>query len=339
MLIVIIICTLLYLILNIQHNNLERTLKEAGKNHNLFIGTAVNGEVLDKDEDYANLIKNEFSLITPENEMKFSVIHPDVDKFDFSESDKIVKFALENDIKVRGHTLVWNKRIPEWLEKGNYSKEEMEHILKNHIFTVMEHYKGQIYAWDVVNEAFNNDGSLKDSIWLRTIGPEYIKKSFEWAKEADPNALLFYNDYSAEVINDKSNAIYKMIEQFKKEGTPIDGIGFQFHTSLHQKFTQKELIKNMKRFSEIGVKVNITELDVKLSDTVASSKVKYEKQANQYSVVLKSCLKIDNDCTSFGMWGLTDKYTWLKDDSPLIFNEEFEKKPSYDALISILTKK
>lgn len=313
-------------IFNIEVNtNKNSSLKVEGRKHDLLIGTAVNGEALNNDAEYKKKIREEFSIITPENEMKFSVVQPNLNKFNFKNADKIVEFAEENEIKVRGHTLVWDKRIPDWLENSNFTKEEAEQILKNHIYTVVNRYKGRVYAWDVVNEAFNNDGSLKDSYWLRTIGPEYIKKAFIWAKEADPDALLFYNDYSAEVTNEKSNAIFNLLKSFKNEKIPVDGIGFQFHTNLYQKFTENEITINMERFRDIGLKINVTELDVKISDSNYSEKLKLKKQAEQYSVVLNSCMNLKGSCTVFSMWGFTDKYTWIRSDSPLLLNSVYEK--------------
>lgn len=339
LLFILILIAGIFILYLLQKDQKEETyLRDRAKEHNLLIGTAVNEYSLVGDKKYAETLKKEFSIITPENEMKFNVVHPQRNLFDFTKSDTIVNFALKNNIKVRGHTLVWNKRIPSWLTEDNYSDKEIEEILKNHIYTVMEQYKGDIYAWDVVNEAFNNDGSLKDSIWLRTMGPDYIKKSFQWAKEADPDALLFYNDYSAEITNEKSDAIYEMIKKFKHEGIPIDGVGFQFHTSLYQNYNEEELQKNMKRFSKLNLKINVTELDVKISDMYKAREIKLQDQADKYSIILNSCLKLGKACTVFGMWGFTDKYTWLENDSPLIFDERYRKKPSYKKLIDILSE-
>lgn len=343
-LILIIFLLLLFICIGIFAFNIKITtnknssLKVEGIKHDILIGTAVNVDALNNDAEYKKKIREEFSIITPENEMKFSVVQPKFNEFTFDNADRIVEFAEKNEIKVRGHTLVWDKRIPDWLKNSNFTKEEAEQILKNHIYTVVNRYKGRIYAWDVVNEAFNNDGSLKDSYWLRTIGPEYIKKSFIWAKEADPNALLFYNDYSAEVTNEKSNAIFNLLKSLKNEEIPVDGIGFQFHTSLYQKFTEKEITTNMERFRDIGLKINVTELDVKISDSNYSENLKLKKQAEQYSVVLDSCKNLKGSCSVFSMWGFTDKYTWLRNDRPLLFNNEYEEKPSYNALKNILSK-
>jgi len=313
----------------------ETSLKNLAKKKHIYIGTAVRDYAIKRDPNYSKLIAHEFNSITPENEMKFSVVHPGKYYYNFSDADNLVDYAKLNNLVVRGHTLVWDKRIPAWLQNGNFTKDEMEQILKGHIETVVGHFKGKVYAWDVVNEAFNGDGSLKDSIWLRTIGPEYIQLAFQWAHEADTKALLFYNDYSIETVNSKSNAVYNMVKDFKRKGIQIDGVGFQTHTGIYSGLNLESMEQNMDRFGKINVKVNITELDIGILGN-EPIRARQKKQAQMYGNIMKTCLK-SSACSSFTMWGVTDKYTWRPDnDAPLIFDKNFRKKEAYWSLFKNL---
>ena len=194
--------------------------------------------------------------------MRFLNIRPERDKYDFDTPDLMADFAEENDLEVRGHILVWHHGIPNWVKEGEFSKKEMTLILKKHIQTVVKHYKGKIYAWDVVNEAFNDDGTLRNTIWLQTIGPEYIELSFQWAHEADPNALLFYNDFDNEGFDPKSNAFLRWSKDYKERGVPIDGVGFQMHSNIAYEKNYEMIKGNFERYEQIGLEVQITEMDV-----------------------------------------------------------------------------
>jgi endo-1,4-beta-xylanase len=190
---------------------IERSLRAYAFQHRILIGAAVDYDPLFQDKLYAQTLSREFSILTPENAMKFGVIHPAQNVYVFSEADAIVAFAKQNGMQVRGHTLVWHNQLPQWLVDGNFTRDEMIAILKDHIMAVVGHYRGQVTVWDVVNEAVDDNGSLRDSIWLKTIGPEYMDMAFNWAHEADPQAQLFYNDYGNEDLGKKSNAIYALV--------------------------------------------------------------------------------------------------------------------------------
>jgi GH35 family endo-1,4-beta-xylanase len=225
------------------------TLRQAAEAHHILIGAAVTSRYLAESE-YSNVLGSEFSQLQAENEMKFSVIHPRADSdpqpYDFRGGDALVAFAQAHNMVVRGHALVWHKQVPEWITKGTYSSPELARILGDHITTVMGHYASKVYAWDVVNEAFNDDGSMRHTIWYDEpgigvgSGYRYIEQVLRWAHVADPNAKLFYNDYDVEEVNRKSDAIYAMAKDFKKRGVPLDGIGFQTHISL--KFDDRAIV-------------------------------------------------------------------------------------------------
>lgn len=321
----------------------QHSLRKVASANDFLIGASVSSIPFLKDEKYRQVLKDEFNLLTIENDMKFAKIHPQRDTYNFVIPDLIIDFALENDMKVRGHTLVWHATLPDWIKDRKYSKEELTLILKDHIQTVVRHYKGKIYAWDVVNEAYNDDGTLRENIWLQTIGPQYIELAFKWAHEADPNALLFYNDYSNEEINVKSNAIFEMVRGLKERGVPIDGVGFQMHSSITYSKDYKKIKENFARYKEIGVEVQVTEMDVKIQHSNESYKKRLEQQADMYAKTLNVCLSSSN-CNAFITWGILDKYSWIpgftgNKDAPLLFDNEYKPKPSHESIYNELRSK
>ena len=184
----------------------DLALRDLARDRGIEIGAAVGTGLQMREPDYAEVLAREFSVLTPENSMKFGPIHPEPSEYDFTQPDALVAFAEEHDMKVRGHALVWHWQLPDWVEDRSWTREALIEVMREHIHTVVGRYKGKIYAWDVVNEAVGDNGRLRDTIWLRTIGPEYVALAFQFAHEADPDALLFYNDYSAEAMNRKSEA-------------------------------------------------------------------------------------------------------------------------------------
>src|SRR6202521_4641093 len=215
----------------------EQSLREAAKASGMLIGTAVRPARL-SEAAYASTLAREFNMLEPEDVLKWEVVHPEPHSFDFSQADQIVEFATRHGMKVRGHTLVWHQQNPKWLTEGKFTSGELAQILEKHIKTVVGHYRGKIFAWDVVNEAFDElqPGKLRSTIWrdqpgigLAGNGSSYIERCFRWAHEADPQALLFYNEAGAEVVNPKSDAIYAMVRDFRRRDVPIDGVGFQMH--------------------------------------------------------------------------------------------------------------
>lgn len=322
---------------NISLVQTDEPLRVLAAENEFYIGTAVNSSKMEVDKDYVNTVNDEFNMVTVENDMKFPVIHPQRDVYDFTKADLIVDNAIKNNQLVRGHTLVWGNNIPDWVTKGNYSNYELRIILKNHIQTVVNHYKGKVYAWDVVNEAYNEDGTMKDTFWLRTIGEDYIKLAFQWAHEADPNVKLFYNDYEIDRPNLKSNAIYNLAKEMKAQNIPIDGIGYQMHITTERKISAKKFNENVNRFGELGIKTHVTELDIGIkAGTSVESGLK--KQANMYSNILQMCLN-NNNCTALILWGFTDKYTWRdKSELPLVYSDSYRPKQSYYYLLDTFIK-
>lgn len=315
------------------------TLRMFAEQHDLSMGVAVNGWAL-SNPAYTNLLLRQFNLITPENAMKFGPLSPEEGTYHFGEADRIVYFAITNNLRVRGHTLVWTNQLPAWLTEKPRTRQEYIDILHEHITTVVGRYRGYIYAWDVVNEAVANDGNLaSDNFWMQTIGPEYIEMAFRWAHEADPNALLFYNDAFAEGSGTKADGVFALLRDLQEKNVPIHGVGLEMHigVSWYNPAPQK-VAENIRRVAELGLQVHITEMDVRLPQPVTTENL--HKQAALYADMLQVCLAEPN-CTSFAVWGLTDAHSWIPPTypgwtAPLIFDEAYKPKPSYHALIDIL---
>jgi endo-1,4-beta-xylanase len=326
------------------------TLRQLGDARHILIGTAVMSRFLDE-PNYPDILASEFSQLQAENEMKFGVIHPrpdtDPHPYDFTGGDKLVAFSESHKMVVRGHTLVWHNNVPDWLKKGNFTPQQLAKILEDHIATVVQHYQRKVYAWDVVNEAFNDDGTMRSTLWYDKpgigagAGTKYIEQALGWARAADPAAKLFYNDYDAEVINPKSDAIYAMAKDFLRRGVPLDGIGFQTHVSL--KFDDPEKIKsyrkNLERFAKLGLELQMTEIDVRLDDSSAAS---LTAQAKLYGEITRLCVE-QPACKAWQIWGFTDKHSWIPgfykgQGWALLWDENYQKKPAYEAVRDALGK-
>ena len=333
----------------------------------LHIGAAVRPAQL-SEPAYAATLAREFNMLEPEDALKWEVLRPDPESFDFSQADQIVDFALRHNMKVRGHTLVWHRQLPTWLASGNFTPAQLSQLLETHIKTVISHYRGKIFAWDVVNEAFDegkNAGERRSTIWydqpgigFAGQGPAYIAQCFRWAHQADPDALLFYNEAEADELNPKSDAIYAMVQRFKRDGVPIHGIGLQMHVStLHPNIIS--ISKNIARFTALGLQVHITEMDVSLpvDSTGNASPADLQSQANIYRQIAEACLSHPGPgspdralfagwgggCTALQTWGFTDKYSWIGSHSKhtqgaaLLFDRNYHPKPAYEALLRTLS--
>jgi len=296
----------------------------------VYFGVAISPDQFTEEPYLKTLTNSNFSSVTPESNMQIKNIHPDRNRYTFEKADAIVDFAQSHNMRVRGHALV-NKPTngPTWLLDGNYSKEEYKQILKDHIQTIVSRYKGKVAVWDVVNEQDNL------GFWKEKIGPEYFELSFQWAHEADPDAELFYNDDNIEGLDENSTRLYNQIKELKNRGIPIHGVGFQMHVNYDDSFKFQDIATNMKRYSNIGVKVHITEMDVSLK-TAQPSQDLLQKQAEVFGQVARVCYMASN-CDSFSVWGITDKYNWPswffnRPDAPLLFDINYNPKPAYSAV-------
>lgn len=327
------------------------SLREAANSSGILVGAAVRPSLF-SEPAYTETLAHEFSMVEPEDAMKWWVVRRNAGAFDFHEGDEVVRFAQVHGMKVRGHCLVWDHDNPEWLAKGHFTPAELSHVLQEHITTVMKHYAGQVFAWDVVNEALDETGRLKDSPWynrpgigLAGKGTAYVEQAFRWAHEADPRALLFYNDNGGEGLNRKSDAIYAMVKDFKRRGVPIAGVGLQMHISQTDLDTAA-IAANIARLTALGVQVHITELDVSLPvDSKGEvGKEDLQRQAEVYRGVVRACLQ-SHGCTAIQTWGFTDKYSWIGSHShgtrgaALPFDRAYKPKPAYDAMLQEISNK
>jgi endo-1,4-beta-xylanase len=312
----------------------DDSLRALASRVGLRIGTAVNTDVLATNATYRQITADQFSSVTPENVMKWQVVEPTQGTYDWSAADKLVKFAEAHGQLVRGHTLVWHSQLPTWLTAGTYTSTELRDLLRKHITDEVTHFKGNIWQWDVVNEAFNDDGTMRKTIWLDAMGPSYIADAFRWAHQADPKALLFYNDYNIEGLGPKSDAVYALAKQLRAQGVPIDGIGAQGHLDTKYGFPDR-MQQNLQRFADLGLKVALTEVDVRTTvpDTTTPEKL---AQNADYSQMLEACLLV-RACISYTVWGFGDAFSWVPsvfkgEGAADIYDENLQPKASYFAL-------
>lgn len=303
----------------------------------------------------AALILKEYNSITPENDMKMGPIHPREDHYNFGPTDRIAQFAREHGLKLRGHNLCWHEQTPEWIfkdhEGGRVSRDTLYARLRRHITTVVHRYQKEVYAWDVVNEAISDNPRelLRDSKWLRICGPEFIDSAFWYAHRADPTAELYYNDYNV-VVPHKARRIYRLLKAMKERGVPVTGIGIQAHWTVG-KPTESALVATLEMFKDLGLKIQITELDVSVfpweKDTralLARDSIDYQgavqhKQAAYYGMIFKVFRQYKDVIEGVTFWNVSDKDSWLnnypvkgRDNYPLLFDRSLQRKPAYDAV-------
>ncbi|GAB3106522.1 endo-1,4-beta-xylanase [Streptomyces calidiresistens] len=305
--------------------NAASTLGAAAAEKGRYFGAAVANNRLGE-SDYVNTLNREFNSITAENEMKWESLQRTRGNFTFTEADRIANHARSRGMSLRGHTLVWHSQLPGWVDNIN-NATELRTVMRTHIETVMGRYRGQVHSWDVVNEAFQDgsSGARRNSVFQRVLGNGYIEESFRMARAADPNAKLCYNDYNTDGRNAKSDAVYNLVRDLKQRGVPIDCVGFQSHFNP-QSPVPNDYQANLQRFADLGVEVQITELDIEGSGTA---------QANDYRRVIQACLNVSR-CTGITVWGVTDKYSWRSSGTPLLFDGNYNKKPAYDAVLATL---
>jgi endo-1,4-beta-xylanase len=325
-----------------------QSLRQAADRDGVLVGTAVRPSQL-SETAYASTLAREFSMVEAEDAMKWWVLRPDAAIYDFRQGDEIVRFAQAHQMKVRGHCLVWGRYNPDWLTQGHFTSEQLSKLLHDHITHVMKHYAGQVFAWDVVNEALDENGAVRDSLWYNQPGIEsqkgtaYIERVFRWARKADPHALLFYNEAEGEGMNRKSDAIYAMVKDFKRRGVPIDGVGLQLHVPALD-VDIPVIAANIARLTALGVQAHITELDVSLpvNSDGQPRPDDLTRQAEVYRGIVRACLN-NVGCTAIQTWGFTDKYSWIGSHSrgargqALLFDRAYQPKPAYRAVLEELS--
>jgi len=315
------------------------SLRDLAACRGLWFGACVAPTPLAAEPDYAALLRRECNVLTPENDMKWGPIHPAPDRYDFSRADAIVRFAEADGIAVHGHTLVWHNQNPAWLPTAADSRDAAQRILRDHIAAVAGRYARTVAAWDVVNEAVADDGTLRRTLWLERLGPDYLAFAFRAAAEAAPQARLLYNDFGAEVINAKSDAIHRLLSDLLGAGAPLHGVGFQCHLSGTGPDLER-FARNLERFASLGLDLYVTELDVRLP--LPTTPESLERQASIYRGLLETCLQ-QPTFRGLQTWGITDRHSWIPGRFPgtgaaLPFDEQCRAKPAYHALRTILAE-
>jgi endo-1,4-beta-xylanase len=358
-----IICVFNLFYSGIQNASAQKTpsLKEIFKN-DFLIGTAIDArQIEEKDTEADRVIMQQFNAVTPENIMKAEIIQPGWDKYNFDLADKLVAYAKKNNIKVNAHNLVWHSQLPSFM-RHIQDADSVRKYFVNHINTVAGRYDGKVYSWDVVNEALNEDGTLRNSIFLQKLGDDYIVEAFRLAQKASPHSKLYYNDYNIEQPNKRAGAI-ALIKKIQAAGVRIDGVGIQGHWRS-DKVPMKDIEESIQEFSALGIEVMFTELDLSVlpnpwdnatadvSQTAASNAKMnpYAKglpdsvaqmQAKAYADLFQLFLKYKKNVSRVTFWGINDGQSWLngwpirgRTNYPLLFDRNFQPKPAFYSIIA-----
>jgi endo-1,4-beta-xylanase len=341
------------------------SLSDAYKN-NFFIGAAISeDQILEKDNRSLSIVRNQYNTITPENAMKWMFLQPSPNKFEFELADKYVEFGLNNKMHIVGHTLVWHSQLADFMNEVT-DKTIMSNYVNNHINTIVKRYEGKIDTWDVVNEALNEDGTLRESIFLKTLGENYIIDAFKLAEKVDPDAELAYNDYNLCSPKKREGAI-RLIKNLQRENAKINAVGIQAHWQLNTPSID-EIEKSIIAFEDLGVKVMFTELDISVlpnpwevvgagveqnfDQFIGDPKMNpypeilpdymLQKQAKRYEDIFKLFLKHEDKISRVTFWGVTDKTSWLNDwpikgrtNYPLLFDRSYQSKEAYQSILDL----
>jgi endo-1,4-beta-xylanase len=309
------------------------TLRSAAAMSGRYFGAAVDPAHFNESA-YSTTLNTQFSAVTPENAMKWDATEPSPGSFQFTAADQVVSSAQANGQLVRGHTLVWHSQLPGWVSQ--LPSGQVQAAMENHITGVAGHFRGAVYSWDVVNEPFNEDGTLRSSPFLTAMGAGYIADALRTARAADPNAKLYLNDYNIEGLNAKSDAMFALAQSLLAQGVPLDGIGLESHFILNQ--VPASMQSNLARFAGLGLDVAITELDIRMRTPTSSRKL--SQQATNYQTVVSACMAVPR-CVGITTWGVTDKYSWIPGffrgyGAALLFDSNYQPKPAELATVQAL---
>ncbi|MEO8371400.1 MAG: endo-1,4-beta-xylanase [Candidatus Solibacter sp.] len=345
-------------------------LKDVFKGY-FHVGAALNpAQFEERDARGAAIVSTHFNTISPENVLKWQLVHPRVDAYDFAPADKYVAFGEKHHMFIVGHTLVWHSQVPQWVfqnEKGEpLDREGLLKRMREHIQTVVGRYKGRIGGWDVVNEALNEDGTLRQSPWLKIIGEDFIAKAFEYAREADPKAELYYNDYSVENPAKRDGAV-RLIKKLQDSGIKVTAMGLQGHDKMEWP-TLEQQTATIEAFKALGIKVNITELDVDVLPAASQQRTadvalnveaqaklnpykdglpdaQQQALAKRYADLFTVFCKYPGTISRITFWGVADSDSWLNNwpvrgrtSYPLLFDRQGQPKPAFQAVVEVAKK-
>jgi endo-1,4-beta-xylanase len=305
-----------------------------------LLGTAVQSSYLN-DSRYSAVFSRHFNYVTAEYEMKWDPIERTRGAEDFSGGDAIASYAAARGMQVKGHALIWHRALPSWVSALSASDLRVE--FERHIRSVASHYRGRVVAWDVVNEAIDDTTfGLRDTIFRQNLGDGYLADAFRIAHDADPQALLFYNDYAGEGLGAKSDAIYELVKGLKSQGVPIDGVGLQMHVRAAAPPSDASVTANMRRLAALGLRVNISEMDVRIGDMGGATDANLAVQKSIYHSMVAACVA-EPACHGVTFWGFTDAHSWIYNqygpDAPLLFDAQYAPKPAFYGVLDALMRR
>ncbi|WP_377270638.1 endo-1,4-beta-xylanase [Peterkaempfera sp. SMS 1(5)a] len=333
----------------------DTSLRALAAKQGLRFGTAVDAAQLGSNKAYTDVVNTQFSVVTAENAMKWDAVEPTQGVYNWKAGDQLVQSAQQNGQAVRGHTLMWHNQVPSWLttgvNNGTISNAQLRDLLHKHVTDEVSHFKGKIWQWDVINEVFANswetpqaDGLNANDFWISHLGSGIIADVFRWAHAADPKALLMYNDYNItgeDGTNVKFQAVYNFVKDLRKQGVPIDGIGEQGHLDTQYGFDAQRYQADLQAFGDLGLKVAVTEADVRTfvnnaTDQVPTSSLAQFAQPYEFSELLKGC-ELVSQCISFTAWGVHDGDSWIPstfkgEGYGLLYDVNLQPKTAYSTL-------
>ena len=301
------------------------------------VGVALNPDELYPNSAYLRVATQHFNSVTPENIFKPSYLHPAPGRYEWAEADQLAAFCRANNQRLHGHTLIWHQQLPGWMSGFSGSPAEWDALFRDHIQTICRHFRGQVSSWDVVNEAFDADGGLRSTLWSQHLGATYLEKAFRYAHEADPDALLFYNDYDLESNPAKRRTVLAWLQTMRQRGVPVHGLGLQMHISIaHPDNTQ--LAEALRDAQKSGLLLHLSEIDVSvnpLGQAVAPTPELLQRQADKLAFLVRTYRELPR-AQQFGItfWGVSDHDTWMRryfhrDDYPLLFDDNYHPKPAF----------
>lgn len=308
--------------------------------HGIDLGVAVAVGPLTDDRRYRGIVEDHYTSVTAENIMKWQYVQPERGEFDWSGPDTIVDFATERDLNVRGHTMLWHNQQPAWLSEGDWDAESLSGVVHEHVTTVMERYRGRISAWDVINEPLEDGGpEMRRNLWYEVLGPDYIAQTLYSAHAADPDARLYINEFGIESAGPKADALYDLVAGLVERGVPVHGVGFQSHF-VHG-HVPDDLAEQMRRYTDLGLEVAVTELDVRIPEPVTDEELR--DQRREYRDALAACLEVDG-CVNVTVWGVTDAHSWIPEWFPgynaaLPFDDAYRPKPALAGMVEALSRR
>jgi GH35 family endo-1,4-beta-xylanase len=315
-------------------------LRAAASGAGKLVGAAVPSNLLG-DSRYSGVLSRHFNYLTAEYEMKWGAIEATRGQNDFGAGDAIVAYGQAMGMQIKGHALIWHNSVPGWVP--SLSAVDLRVAFENHIRSVAEHFRGRVRAWDVVNEAIADNGAgLRDTVFRQKLGDQYIADAFRLARQADPQALLFYNDYGGEGLNQKSDRIYDLVRSLQAQAVPIDGVGLQMHVTAANRPSDGSIAANMSRLANLGLLVNISEMDVRIRDLPGTVPARLDAQKAVYHSIVGLCVS-EPRCDGVTFWGFTDAHSWIDAqfgaDDPLLFDDQYAAKPAYYGVLDALWRR